>query len=422
MIIATTLFSPNGPIARGLIDGTLARRGSVVYDIATGKFVKHLVEVKGFPLTLPPPGIPGIPGIGTVVQGVINAAGHATTIHKVSQVHQEVLRVQQTLSTVLQVSQIAAAASVLNLGVSVAGFAYMGYKLNQLQGSISEMKERMDSRFDRVEGKLDAIAGQLGYLAWLAEANGEEQQRIADSLAELHRATLVAELAELQSWLDQLSRFPDDSPKDAIRVASKVRRVLSDQAVRSTPALDSRVMLVADVSIRGWAVATMTEAQLLVQTGRYREAQSLVAEEHPRFVQLSERWGEALLSDPRPQLATAYRFGAAKFSDHVLPERLTRIARISTRDHALSTQQRRLAQEEADIEFQMSRNANLPATWVHRQVAVAEYLDGLSELADRIGSVGVFARECEARNAAGCRELLPPADAEPGFYLLAATA
>jgi hypothetical protein len=421
MLIPTTLFSPDGPIARGLLDGSLARRGSVVYDIATGKFVKHLLEVQKLPLSLSPQGIPGIPGVGTFVQGVINAAGHATTLHKVHRVHQEVLRVQQTVSAVLQVSQIAAAASVLNLGVSVAGFAYMGYKLNQLQGAISEMKERMDTRFDRVDGKLDAIAGQLGYLAWLTEANREEQQRLGESLAEIHRALLVSELAELQSWLDQLSRFPDDSPKDAIRVASKARRVLADQAVRATPALDPRVMLVADVAIRGWAVATTTEAQLLVQTGRFREAQALVAEEHPRFTQLAGRWGDALVSDTRPQLGTAYRFGTAKFRAHILPERVARIARISTQDSTLSDGQRRRALEEAEIEFQMSRNAALPETWIHRQVAIAEYLDGLSELADRIGSVGAFARECEARNVGNGRELLPAADSEPGYYLLSAT-
>jgi len=411
MLIDTTLLANNGPLIEGLVTGSLRRFGGVVRDASNGRIVKHLLEAPGTSEVLmkaPMPNLLG--GVGTVV----DAVGHGATIHKLS-------AVQQTLSSVLQVSQVAAAASVLNLGVSAVGFAYMGYKLNQLQKSMSAMQERMDAGFDRVDAKLEALAGQLNYLLLLAEANANEQQRMSASLAELHRAVLVAELAELQSWLDQLSRFPEDSPKDAIRAASKVRRTLSDQAVRVAPEFEPRVMLVADISIRGWVVATATEANLLMQMGQHRDARQLIEGEHPRFAALSEQWAKALLADQRPQLQTAYRFEAPRFREYVLPERVERIVRLHAVDRGLPPERRLRVAKEAALEFEMSHNAQLDTGWTHRQLAVAEYLDGLSELSSRLETVGAFARECETRQLPSSRDILPGPDAAPGVYVLSAS-
>lgn len=410
MLIDTTLLAENGPLIEGLVTGGLKRFGGVIRDASNGRIVKHLLEAPGTSEVLMKAPVPNLlGGVGSVV----DAVGHGVTIHKLN-------AVQQTLSSVLQVSQVAAAASVLNLGVSVAGFAYMGYKLNQLQKSMSAMQERMDAGFDRVDAKLDAIAGQLNYLLLLAEANASEQRRISDSLAELHRAVLVAELAELQSWLDQLSRFPDDSPKDAIRSASKVRRTLSDQAVRATPQFEPRVMLVADISIRGWVVATATEANLLMSMGQHRDARQLIENEHPRFAELAEHWADALLADERPQLRTALRFDAPRFRPFILPERVERVVRLHRPDRGLTDERRLRAGKEAALELEMSHNTALNDGWTHRQLAVAEYLDGLSEMSSRLETIGAFARECDVRSLPSSRAALPGPDAKPGIYVLPA--
>ena len=411
MLIDTTLLAENGRLIEGLVTGSLKRFGGVVRDASSGRIVQHLLEAprtSNLLMRAPIPNLLG--GVGAIVDTI----GHGVTIHKLNQV-------QKTLSSVLQVSQVAAAASVLNLGVSVAGFAYMGYKLNQLQKSMSEMQERMDAGFDRVEGQLDAIARQLGYLVLLAESNSEEQRRIRTSLAELHRAVLVSELAELQSWLDQLARFPDDSPKDAIRAASKVRRTLSDQAVNATPEFEPRIMLVADISIRGWVVATATEAQLLMGMGQHRDARQLIANEHPRFAELTESWTKTLLANERPQLQTAYRFAAPRFEPSVLPERIERMVRVHAPDRSLPEDRRQRAVKEAALELEMSHNASLGAAWDRQQIAIAEYIDGLSELSDRLEGLGEFARECEVRKLPSSRDALPGPEDAPGVYLLAAS-
>lgn len=215
--------------------------------------------------------------------------------------------------------------------------------------------------------------------------------------------------------------YPQDNPKDAIRAASKVRRTLSDQAVNVSPEFEPRVMLVADISIRGWVVATSTEAQLLMGLGQHRDAHQLIESEQPQFAALSEAWASALIADARPQLGTVYRFAAPRFENAVLPERIERMARLHVADRGVPDERRLRARKEAALELEMSHNASLGDEWTQSQIAVAEYVDGLSELSDRLESVGAFARECDVRGLSSSRDALPGPDAAPGVYVLPAS-
>lgn len=320
----------------------------------------------------------------------------------------------------LGLSQIAAAASVLNLGVSVLGFAYMGYKLNQVQKSVGELANQMNAGFDHVDQKLDHISQQLHYVTLLTGANLEEQRRMGQALSEVHRLMLIQEYSDLQSWLSQLQRFPNESPIEAIRVAGRVRNTLADQAIRQLPEFTPQTMVIADIAVRGWAVATVTEANLLMNIGKHREAMQLIEEEQPRFRKLSENWAHTLLADESKELQTAYRFNTPRFRDDILEERVARIARLHNSDSALTDLQRKRLTDEAEIELSMSYNKHLDKRWMHQQLGVAEYLDGLSELSERLQSTGSFAQECEIRGVKSSRELLPDENAKPGLYLLPA--
>lgn len=410
MLIDTTLLANDQALIDGLADGRLRRFGGVIRDNTNGRIVKHLLEAPETSEEL----------VETPLNSLLGRSGGFAR-----RVGQRVVipyagAVQDTLSAILQVSQIGAVASVINLGVSAVGFAYMGYKLNQLQQAMSAMQERLSVGLDRVDSKLSKLTKQLDYLLVLAETNRYEQQRLGEAIAELHRALLVRELAEMQAWLDQLSRFPDDSRKEALLVASKARRVLADQALRATPELEPRVMLIADISIRGWAASTAMEANLLMELGQHRAARQLIEGEQPRFARLSERWAEALLTDQRPQLQTAYRFNAPRFQDHIQPERVERIARLHSPDRLLSADRRRLAADEAELELGLSYNAHLDERWTSQQLAVAEYLDGLSELSSRLEAIGSFAQECDIRKLSSSREALPERGTPPGIYVLPA--
>ncbi|MFS8858604.1 hypothetical protein NW851_04705 [Synechococcus sp. H55.7] len=180
MLIPTLLFaSPS--IVSGLLDGSLVRYGGVVREAATGRIVKHLAEAPGLTsLLMNAPVSP---------ESVINALGHQATHRKL-----EVL--QQTATKILGLSQVAAGASVLNLGVSAIGFTYMHFRLNQLQGSIARLEKIVREGIQDIQQKLDALSGQLAYLQALAVQSRAE---ILLAISNLHRALFIQSLAKLQA-------------------------------------------------------------------------------------------------------------------------------------------------------------------------------------------------------------------------------
>ncbi len=344
---------------------------------------------------------------------VTNVVGHSITVHKLNQV-------QRMLSTVLQITQIAAGASVLNLGVSIAGFAYMGYKLNQIQNSLDNIHKSMEAGFNRIEDSLDNLSGQLAYLHLLVQHSRQEQQRLGTAISELHRTFLIKEIADLRAEILDRSRYPASPARNTLKTASRVRMVFSDQVMQAKPELDAQTMLNTDVALQSWAVATATEAHLLLETGHIRDARDLLALEVPRFRGVAVRWADALLADERPQMVTAYRFAAPHFKEHISNNRIERIAYISSVDSSLSNVQVRRRKNDAELEFEMFYNFQRNEKWTYQQIVVAEYLDALSELLARLESLQAFADFCESRGVKSSREILPGASTEPGIYVLPA--
>jgi len=434
MLIDTTLLVHNPEIIKGLLDGSMTRYGSVIRWAAGnangGQIVRHLAETPGLTsklMTLP----------FSPILGGVDIIGHGLTYHKL-------MGIEKTLSSVMGLTQIAAGASVLNLGVSVAGFAYMGYKLHQIQKTLGNIQQSMEAGFNRFEAGLDRIeknlsagfihldqrlnqvdnsleiiSGQLAYLYLLVEDSREKQKSLAKAISHLHQAMLIKEIADLKAQLDDRSRFPDESPRSAIKTASRVRLFLSNQAIQATPELDAEIMLNADVSIQGWAVAIATEANLLLEIGKHQEAKELLAVEIPQFKQVAERWGQALINNENTYLSTAYRFSNDRFNHYITPERVERITKISPSDRALSPDQIRSKKTNVDVEFDMSYSATkFDLAWTYRQIAIAEYLDSLSELSARLESLESFADLCESKGVKSSQEIIPGNDAEPGIYVL----
>ena len=124
MLIDTTLLAENRVLVEGLVSGTLRRFGGVVRDARSGRIVRHLLES---------PALSEESTRASVSKALETLARSGTeSTRALKNVTGTISSMQGTLSSVLQLSQIAAGASVLNLGVSVVGFAYMGYKLHKI--------------------------------------------------------------------------------------------------------------------------------------------------------------------------------------------------------------------------------------------------------------------------------------------------
>jgi hypothetical protein len=226
MQIPTTLLLENPEIIKGLLNGELVRYGSVIRQAmgteGAGQIVKHLAENPGITSQLITKGV-GVAAAPQIGVPVIAAELVGNTISQVT-TYNQLAGVTQSLSQVMGLTQIAAGASVLNLGVSIAGFAYMGYKLHQVQKSLGYLQQTMDAGFTRVETRLDQISdqvnqgftivlkglnhlddrltnisGELTYLYLLVQDSRQKQESIAKSISNLHKALLIKEISSLQA-------------------------------------------------------------------------------------------------------------------------------------------------------------------------------------------------------------------------------
>lgn len=418
MIENISLLINNPEIIKGLASGDMVRYGSVIRWAAgvrehPGSIVKHLIETPGITnklLSLP------ISPLGTGVDVI----GHTMTYHKLLGIDQRLVGMSQNLNQVLGLSQLAAGAGILNVGISIAGFAYMGYKLHQMQKSINFLQQTVEKGFDTVNRRLDTMSQQLGYICLVVQDSRAKQEKLAQAIAHLYQSSLIREIAELQAELQNLHRFPDESPIGAIKTASRIRLFLSHEALKITPELEAELMLNSDIAIQGWAVSTITEANLLMEIGRHQDAKDMLKEEVVKFRQLSENWSKAFLDDDdNKTLSTSYRFLGKPFNEFILPEKIERICQIYPKDFNLTSDQIRRIKTEIAVEFDMSyAPERYNQAWINKQLAIAEYLDTLSELLARLDTLQDFAQLCQDQGVKSSKNLLPGNDAEPGLYLI----
>ncbi len=415
MHIETTILTKDIETIQGLQEGTLVRHGSIIKKKHKEHNISFLIEAPE--LTEQFVNLPFSPllGVGSLTE---NSFKNTILNSQLASIGSQFSGIEQTLSSVLQLSQIAAGASVLNLGVSIAGFAYMGYKLQQIQGALGKIQQSIEVGFTNIEKRLDKISGQLAYLQLLVLDNSLKQQNLSKAISSLQRTIFVKEISDFAAEIINFELFPDSSKKeDLIKAASGLRLFLSNQTIQIPPEEESEILLNSDLSIQGWAVATAVEANLMLEIGKIKEAKKLLDIEINNFKKVVSRWANKLIDDESSQLSTAYRFTAPCFEKHISLERIERIIRISEKDISLSPDKIRNKKNEVYVEFQMDSKMS-DKYWQYRQIAIAEYLDTLSELYARLDSLRLFADLCESQNVKSSKDILENNITEPNLYII----
>lgn len=409
--IPTRLLVDRSELIEGLLSGRYTRWGGVVRvsrgQEGAGQVVRHLLESPGLSRALM--SVPGSP---------LLAAGQAVNSVQLGVLQRSVNVVQQTTLQALKMSQVAAGASVLNLGVSAVGFAYMGYKLHKLQNAVGELAETVDAGFADVQLSLERQSEQLSYLRLLAHQGAEERQQILEAVSEVQRALLVQQHADLAAELEHVDRFPGESRLQALKTAARTRRVFREQAARQPVEFRGRFLVVLDVAVKGWAVASASEAQLLMREGKTREASQLLEEEGGALRALSGRWASSLVDSVADEdLRQPQRFRVDELLPSISAERAERVARLLPDWGGRTEDQEEDFRVEAQLERSLDRHDQDRERWQHEQIAQADFLDGLSELSDRLETVGELAGYCE-RTGRHIDDLLPRDVAREGFYEL----
>ena len=131
--------------------GELIRYGTILKDVATGKIVGHVQET-GLAQSLLSSVLSGVPTPLSLVGDLLNVGAQLHTARQVAQLKALVESLQTLGMATLGVS-------LVGVGVSVAGFAYMHKRFNRLDARFNEVLHALERGFE--EQRKAALRAQL---------------------------------------------------------------------------------------------------------------------------------------------------------------------------------------------------------------------------------------------------------------------
>ena len=149
-------------VAKGLNDGTFERVGGVIRDVTSKKIVTWLRDTNSVvppDHSFPPPVIPDaldpITGLLNLIasdaNATISAKGFSDVNQRLDGIENQIVSIGQSLQFTQGILQVSTAASILNLGVSVMGFAVIAQRLKELEQRLQKAEELLN----KVNRKID---------------------------------------------------------------------------------------------------------------------------------------------------------------------------------------------------------------------------------------------------------------------------
>lgn len=353
-------------ILEGLVSGRYQRYGGVIRMAAgqphAGAIVTMLRE---------------LPGVRTAASAVGKTAEVGLALEN-----------RARLDTVLQLTQVASAASVVNLGISAAGFAIMAYKLHRLEANISQLIQIMAGQHEAVMGKLDDVRHQLVELKLLGTTNVELVHAAIDEVRNARKDLLDDHVAWLRT---KLERMPATGPIADATLASAWERFTAtrhwlEQAIEGAPVMREASPQWLDLltRFRVWCFATTGEIQLARRATELSRAATLASDAATCARTWAERWREALA--PAEQFGGVLRFEHHQFAE-LHDEPLARLRRLQPRTDGAPHR------TTAATDVAIAASALGPA-WFTQQLAIGRTLDFVEESVERIEALAAEAAWC----------------------------
>lgn len=315
------------------------------------------------------------------------------------------------LSRLAGLTQVAAAASVVGLGVSIAGFAATLYKLHQLQKSLSALAELSRSQHADTVARLDGIvsllvevkAAQARQGAVLEEVLSQVQLvRIEQSLAHIAKVRAAVELL-------QATGAPTETQYESAERSFREAAVYFELTIGQSPLRRDRPTDWIDTltRFRGWCLATVAEVTLARRRGRTDAAAALAEGRAQIAREWCGHWSKALM--PPEEFGGVFRFSHRRFA--TMPrEEFARLVRMQEGEVPIGVDPRELSSSHA-----LSLEApSLALGWWESERAMADMLDFCEEATARIESLASEMVWCRERKLGwNDWEALPvPADAQ----------
>jgi len=285
----------------------------------------------------------------------------------------------------LGLTQVAAAASVLNLGVSVIGFAVMAKKLNRLQRDMTRLIDMTSRNHDDVMQALAEVGERLIELRALALENRSLLGEVLDGIARIRKDLVDLQMARVTTRLGILQQTDGNLPRPELLEARQIFGEAREFA-RLGIAPDARGSLgwhEGLLRLRLWCIASASEVLLLRRADELDAAASTADAFSREARAVVGSWRDVFA--PPNELAGLGRFGYSELHDGLAGETRARLHRLSGLDgnpSGLRTLESRGALAVAGALGSHPREGFLAA-----QMARASVLDFLEELGERAESL-----------------------------------
>lgn len=391
MTFNPVLYVDSAKLISGLLTGQYSRWGGVIRVTkgyaGAGQIVAFLREV---PQLMTP--------VGAAMKAldiISNQRGHMVSQQLMREgfhVTQRLIQsgFQQTgqqLAQVLAVSSVGAMSSVLNLGVSAAGFYIMNQKLNTISRDVAAINTNMVDGFGRMTSQLNDIGSRLVELRLLALNNSADLRDVLSELHQLSHDQLMGQLASITIATNRLHELPvSDEAARRVYIDTLEREYLTLGGSLNSMTLsmesDPRRFMGAVMRYRGWATAGAS----LVMAHRAADKLELAASTASQMSSFSRglvtRWTDTLM--PSGELQGVNRFGHTRIRARIPDETFARLQRAQYGD--LDAVEAANLARAGSSTIAYERLASDEA-WIERQLALANLLDMLEESTERLESL-----------------------------------
>lgn len=401
MTVLPVQFQLPAAIVEGLINGTLVRYGGTIRKAAgqpgAGQIVTFLREG-----LLDEKFLETVSAFSPHFQAarmVVDAGQHHVTRRLIDEGFKQT---HKMLGQVMGLSAIGAGASVLNLGLSAAGFYVMNKKLNALQRSSNELKQlsyKTLESLDAVEQKLDALHEHVIELRFLALEHSEALDDILDAVFDIQKSQEAKHYADLRVCLDRFERGDWKERSGYNQLHDSIRRVRYSwehelAARRLDPVNDPRRFMNTLSIFRGWALASDLEI-LLARRGNKSEAAANISNDlAAQAREWTSTWTEQLFPTTEG-LPGVSGFSHSSFGGMVMEEESRRLFTAQTGE--MLTKQEMIRRGESGALAIANQFGRLPdQRWRRKQIGLLQIVDMLEETTERM--------EGRAAEAAFCHE------------------
>lgn len=228
----------------------------------------------------------------------------------------------QALSKTLQLSQVAAAASVLNLGVSIAGFAYMAKRMNDIQRDLATLEQRMEDGFDHIDEKLDVVLRRIEEVRYIVKANHVQGEMLLEEVRAIRDALFGQQKGELLAALEMVD-VGESELEDHLQTFKTVRYAMEEE-LRNPPAFRTVHRLIeVGMRFRVWTMAAAAEALVLARLNEEEAAARRYQEAGNFALERGRQWVNRGLPDPDWTL-----WANRAFEESISEDRLHRLASL----------------------------------------------------------------------------------------------